>query len=297
MRLIGLLLFIICLCGAPLQAQTSQDLLTELPTCDSQISSHREAVSILLEFHNALNEIERLNSASGNFDPTFKILSLVLNSSFEECAESSQLSLLFIMKVVAVVNEKANIQLGIGNSDDLTPLLAKWQEWATGFVTADLKTQFWLGSFSNYQGRGLEVGCKSYLLPVDAGMARGDNTLAELSLALSALFDPERGHPDGNVETEDWIKELDLSVAGIHIDQGFAEIALGGPLRGIGTCGDAILEAQILQTVFQFSDIKRARITEGDMNLRQVVDMSDMLSTEELRAYIYDREELDWLRD
>ena len=88
-----------------------------------------------------------------------------------------------------------------------------------------------------------------------------------------------------------------MAVAGIHIDEGLAEIRLSGPLKGIGTCGDAILEAQILQTVFQFSDISRARITDSETNLRQIVDMSDRLSEEELKAYIYERENLDWLRD
>ncbi len=158
------------------------------------------------------------------------------------------------------------------------------------------KTQFWLGSFSNYQGQGIEVGCQSYLLPVDTGLARGRNTLAELSLALSALFAPEQRHPNSKVETEDWIKELALSVAGIHIDEGMAEITLKGPLKGIGSCGDAILEAQILQTVFQFSDIARARITDGETNLREIVDMSDRLSEEERAEYIYQRENLYWRR-
>ncbi len=177
------------------------------------------------------------------------------------------------------------------------PLLETWQAWATEFIADASTTQIWLGSFSNYQGRGIEVGCASYLLPVDIGLPRGRNTLAELSLALSALFDPERNHPDSDVETEDWIKQLGLSVAGIHIDEGMAEITLGGRLRGIGSCGDAILEAQILQTVFQFSDISRARITDGAINLWEVVDMSDRLSAEERRIYIYDRDDLSWLRD
>lgn len=175
-------------------------------------------------------------------------------------------------------------------------LLAHWLDSAAEIVAAERKTQIWLGSFSNYKGRGIEVGCASYLLPVDIGLPRGRNTPAELSLALSALFDPEMSHPDSKVKTEDWIKALGLSVAGIHIDEGMAEITLGGQLRGIGSCGDAILEAQILQTVFQFPDIRRAKITDGERNLWEVVDMSDLLSAEERRAYIYDRAELDWLR-
>ena len=177
------------------------------------------------------------------------------------------------------------------------PLLETWQAWATEFVAAELKTQIWLGSFDNYKGQGIEVGCASFLLPVDIGHPRGSNTLAELSLALSALFDPARNHPDSDVKTEDWIKALELSVAGIHIDEGMAEIALDGQLRGIGSCGDAILEAQILQTVFQFAEISRARISDGERNLWEVIDMSDRLSAQERGAYIYDREDLYWLRD
>ena len=115
-----------------------------------------------------------------------------------------------------------------------------------------------------------------------------------MRLALEAQFDPTQNHR--TARTEDWVKGLSLSVAGIHIDDGFAEITLGGELRGIGTCGDAIVEAQILQTIFQFSDIKRARVRDGSLNLRQIVDMSDKLGADALNAYIYHRADLDWLR-
>jgi len=297
MRWLGLLLLVICLCGASLQAKTPQDLVAELPPCDSQNSAHREDVKSIIWLFDTIRGTDLDVSNASEINSIANAEWLLANLGIAGCAENFPLAAMVIMKFVAVVYEKADIQLDIGNSEDLAPLLEKWQEWATSFVSEELKTQIWLGSFSNYQGGGIEVGCESYLLPVDAGLARGRNTLAELSLALSALFDPARNHPAADVETEDWIKELGLSVAGIHIDEGMAEITLNGQLKGIGTCGDAILEAQILQTVFQFSDIVRAKITDGETNLWEIVDMSDRLSEEKRREYIYERENLNWLRD
>jgi len=297
MRSIGLLLLIICLSVTPLQAQTAQEWIAEHPPCDSQNSADREAVAGVLATYDAIHDIERNYSNTISTDSLVDISQEIWNPQHLVCAENLALSLVAFAKLLAVAYEDADVQLDIGNSEDLAPLLEKWLAWAAAFVSEELRTRFWLGSFSDYRGQGIEVGCESYLLPVDTGLARGGNTLAELSQALSALFDPEQKHPAAGVETEDWIKELGLSVAGIHIDGDLAEITLGGQLMGIGTCGDAILEAQILQTVFQFSDIARARITDGETNLRQIVDMSDRFSMEELKAHIYDREKLSWLRD
>ena len=295
MRWIGLLLLVSCLSGATLQAQTLQALIVKNPPCDSRNSAHRKAVKDIHEIFDAIHEIERYHSNTIATDSLDEILKGIGSLQNLGCAEGISLTLIATVKLLAVAYEKADTELEFASSEDLAPLLEKWQAWAADFLPAEEpKTQFWLGSFSNYQGQGIEVGCQSYLLPVDTGLARGRNTLAELSLALSALFAPEQRHPNGKVETEDWIKELGLSVAGIHIDEGMAEITLNGPLKGIGSCGDAILEAQILQTVFQFSDIARARITDGETNLREIVDMSDRLSEEERAEYIYQRENLYW---
>ncbi len=290
---IGIILVVVGLLTLSVNAQGDDQLG---PPCDSKASAHRNAVAQGMELYDGLRATNRL-------DPTnYFVQQFRLNEMPVTCAEVSVWTLIGVAIPEALPFELVGTPLGFGNSEDFAPLLEKWQAWATHFLSETnvlsegLKTQFWLGSFSNYQGRGIEVGCESYLLPVDTGLARGSNTLAELSLALSALFDPERNHPDLDVETEDWIKLLGLSVAGIHIDEGTAEITLSGRLMGIGTCGDAILEAQILRTVFQFADIRRARITDGEMNLREVVDMSDRLSEDERRAYIYERKNLDWLR-
>jgi len=155
--------------------------------------------------------------------------------------------------------------------------------------------QFWVGTFEDHEADGIPYGCDSYLLPVDTKIARSGSPYIDLRVALEALFDPELDHP--SAETEGWLKGLGLTVQEISLVEGAADIRLGGELAGIGSCGDAIMEGQLLQTVFQFDFIERVKISDGVSNLWQIVDQSDRLSEQELKSYIYERENLDWLRN
>lgn len=171
-----------------------------------------------------------------------------------------------------------------------TPISSSNPAPAQGSQTDDEKTiKFWVGSFSDYESQGIMVGCESYLLPVSTATERGDDLAGDLQAALEALFDPEQAHPVA--ETEDWVKQLNLSVESISIVDGEAEVNLGGTLMGIGSCGDAILEAQILQTVFQFETIERAKVSDGVTNLWEITDMRDELSPEQRKNYVYTRQE------
>ncbi len=149
--------------------------------------------------------------------------------------------------------------------------------------------QFWVGSFENYEEKGIPYGCGSYLLPVDTDVTRSRNPHTNLSIALEALFNPDLDHPEA--ETEAWLKGLGLSVEEITLEQGEAVVTLSGPLLGIGSCGDAIMEGQILQTVFQFDAIERVKISDGETNLWEIIDQSDKLSDEERQNYVYERSE------
>jgi len=125
---------------------------------------------------------------------------------------------------------------------------------------------------------------------VDTGILRSDDTSRDLRLALAALFSPDQTHPV--VENFfDWVKKLELVVEDISIQDGEARVLLAGGLMGIGTCGDAVLEAQIIQTVFQFETIERVMVTDGVMNLLEITDMSDLRSQEERANYVYTRPE------
>ena len=147
--------------------------------------------------------------------------------------------------------------------------------------------KFWVGSDDDYQYQGMTVGCGSYLLPVDTGIERGSGIENDLRLALEALFDPEQNHPA--VETYDWIKQLELGIESVSFYEGAAQIELAGTLLGIGSCGDAILEAQFLETIFQFDNIHFAFVSDGVTNLREIVEMSDRLTRQQLQNYVYRR--------
>ncbi len=172
-----------------------------------------------------------------------------------------------------------------------TPISSSNPAPAQGSQTDDEKTiKFWVGSFSDYESQGIMVGCESYLLPVSTATERGDDLAGDLQAALEALFDPEQAHPVA--ETEDWVKQLNLSVESISIIDGEAVVELGGTLLGIGSCGDAILEAEILQTVFQFETIERVKVTDGVTNLREATHtMHDVLSPEQRKDFVYTRPE------
>lgn len=155
---------------------------------------------------------------------------------------------------------------------------------------AEVETiQFWVGTFEDHESDGIPYGCDSYLLPVDTGETRSGNPHTDLTSALEALFDPGLDHPEA--ETEDWLKGLRLSVAEITLIEGEAVVTLDGDLIGIGSCGDAIMEGQILQTLFQFDFIERVKISDGKTNLWEIIDQSDTLSEEERQNYLYERPE------
>jgi len=149
--------------------------------------------------------------------------------------------------------------------------------------------QFWVGTYEDYEAEGISYGCDSYLLPVDTNVTRSGNPYTDLNIALEALFDPNLDHPEA--ETEDWLKSLGLSVEEIRLVQGEAVVTLGGALLGIGSCGDGIMEGQILQTVFQFEAIERVKVSDGESNLWEIIDQSDTLSDEERQNYVYVRPE------
>jgi len=159
----------------------------------------------------------------------------------------------------------------------------------------DEAIQVWVGTYEDHQEEGIAYGCGAFLLPVDTEIARSGSPYIDLRVALEALFNPELDHP--SAETEGWLKGLGLTVQEISLVEGAADIRLGGELTGIGSCGDAIMEGQLLRTVFQFDFIERVKISDGVSNLWQIVDQRDRLSEQELKSYIYERETLDWLRN
>lgn len=140
-------------------------------------------------------------------------------------------------------------------------------------------------------GSGVTVGCEDGAVPVLAVGAAGADASARITAALSALFAlPQRAYGQSGLVNE--LADSDLRVDAVTLSGGGAQVQLSGELLASGVCADARIEAQIVLTVFQFTEVNEALITlaEGNVrrNLREFFDGSG-LSPNDFR---YQRE--DW---
>ncbi len=142
--------------------------------------------------------------------------------------------------------------------------------------------QFWVGTETN-SANAIEAGC-GYIIPITTNHIATGDTKADITTALTALFDPNQVVPSSNYDK--LLSQSNLFVESVTLDQGHATIKIGGNLQGWGVCADPIFEAQITQTIFQFEDIQSAIVMNGEMNLRQFVDMSGRPS---VKDHIYTR--------
>ena len=127
------------------------------------------------------------------------------------------------------------------------------------------------------------VGCESYLFPILTDDFIGDDLSSNITLALTAMFDANRNLP--TVYNNFWNTQS-LTVESVEVNGGDVVVNIGGNMMGIGTCGDPILEGQMLQTIFQFDDVQTVKVVNDERNLRELVDMSGL---EPLTDYVYTR--------
>lgn len=105
---------------------------------------------------------------------------------------------------------------------------------------------------------GKEVGCDDSLVAVTRTIpARGArrNSGAQLSAALTALVST-RDRFYGQSGLYNALSESTLTVAGVRLVNGKAEIDLSGTVRLAGACDTPRFEAQIKETALQFPTVK-----------------------------------------
>lgn len=134
----------------------------------------------------------------------------------------------------------------------------------------DAPISYWLASDTSQSDDSIEIGCETFLTPIETETAQSDDAAQNIEQALDALFTNSADAPYRN-----WWQPYSMSINEITVDDTqFAEISLSGDFLLIGTCGDAEIEAQILYTIFANSTIETARIMIDGENLAQTVDMS-----------------------
>jgi hypothetical protein len=118
-------------------------------------------------------------------------------------------------------------------------------------------TQIYLIALEDEGQSGQEIGCGDSAIPVTINI---EPTIAPLTAALENMFAIDEQYY-GQSGLYNALHQSNLSVQGIDIDNGHATIALNGDLQMGGTCDTPRVEAQLRQTVLQYSTIDTVSVT------------------------------------
>lgn len=137
--------------------------------------------------------------------------------------------------------------------------------------------EYWIISSIEESDKAIDVGCGSYIVPRKTPTTVSDDTLADLNTALRWLMTASPTERDGDHISNSYWLDQGLFIEHAEIHDGHADIDIGGVYHEVSDCIDSVLEAQFVQTVFQFDDIQTAKITNGETNFRQFIDTSGKL--------------------
>lgn len=118
--------------------------------------------------------------------------------------------------------------------------------------------------------RGLEFGCDDSLVPVRVDI---EPTVAPLTAALNTIFGSDAETYPGS-DLYNPFYNSDLSIQGIDITTGVAEIALTGSLNVGGVCDVPRIESVIEQTALRFRTIDSVEVTLNGVPLADFLEPS-----------------------
>lgn len=104
--------------------------------------------------------------------------------------------------------------------------------------------------------KGLKIGCNDSLVSV---IQKIDNTATPMTVALEKLLEIEDQTVGSNLYNSLYQSNLTLDKATIT-SEGVAEVYLSGELKLGGTCDAPRAQAQLEQTIMQFSSVHQAKI-------------------------------------
>ncbi len=127
---------------------------------------------------------------------------------------------------------------------------------------------------------GPPVGCGDSAIAVWRDRAKTGSLAGDIQASLEELFSIETMAygQSGFVHS---LYDADLTVQRVTVEENAAVIELAGTLQLVGTCGDARMEAQVLYTVFQYSEFDSALITVNGANLKRLFDLAGTVSVDE----------------
>ncbi|QPC84694.1 LysM peptidoglycan-binding domain-containing protein [Phototrophicus methaneseepsis] len=129
------------------------------------------------------------------------------------------------------------------------------------------RTNIYLIALEDAGATGEEIGCGDSLVPVEVAI---EPTIAPLTAALTYLFENNEQYY-GQSGLYNPFYNSDLSVDGIDIIGGNAQIELSGELSLAGACDNPRIESILQQTALQYSTIDSVDITINGEPLDQLL--------------------------
>lgn len=116
--------------------------------------------------------------------------------------------------------------------------------------------------------RGPKIGCGDSIIPVDVPIIP---TLGVLRAALTKLLSIKTRYFGGESDLYNSLYQSNLNIDNLSIQNGLATIWLSGTVQLGGVCDTPRFQAQLEQTVLQFSTIKQVNIFINDKPLSEVL--------------------------
>ena len=135
---------------------------------------------------------------------------------------------------------------------------------------AGVEIPIWMGSEDPIDESSIAIGCGTYITPIEAGVTAPDDLAVHIQTSLETLFNT----PADDTLNNQWA-EQNLTVDAVLVNpDGQVDITISGDFSLIGTCADAEMQAQILQSIFVDPAVDSAFVLINGDNLKRIFDMS-----------------------
>lgn len=131
------------------------------------------------------------------------------------------------------------------------------------------------------------VGCDSYMTTIDTGIERTGNVSQDIETALNEMFTANTAFFEESVAITNFWGGGDFIAETNTFEGSRVNLDISGELLLQGACSDAVMEAQLLLTIFDNNLVEEAYITINGENMKQIFDASGTVA-EDTPYYVFD---------
>lgn len=189
-----------------------------------------------------------------------------MNNTLRSLVVVGGFMLLVMVGIVAITKQVKSLstnenELVVINNDEPSPILI------ASPITEEKDVLLYFVDLEDNGESGLKIGCNDSLVTV---IQKIDNTATPMTVALEKLIGMKEQTVGADYYNSLYQSDLILEKTSISAD-GVAEIYLSGELKLSGTCDAPRAQAQLEQTVMQFSSVKKVKIYLNDTLLEDAL--------------------------